>query len=60
MKDELVAAAAKSAPPVAVAGSQVIFDMTLNQWVSIATIAYIVLQAVVLIRKEFLKKAGRT
>jgi len=55
MKDEIAAAAAKAAPPVAVTGSHVLFNMTLNDWVAIATLAYIVLQAAFLIRGEIRK-----
>lgn len=59
MKDEVTQAAAKAAPPVAVTGSTVIFDLTLNEWVAIATLLYITLQALILIRNEFRTKRGR-
>jgi len=53
MKEELTAAAAKVAPPIAVTGANMFFGFTLNEWVAIATLAYIALQAFVLVRKEF-------
>lgn len=56
MKDDIAAAAAKAAPPVAVTSSQVIFDLTLNEWVAIATLVYIALQAFVLVRNEITKR----
>jgi len=56
MKEELTAAAAKVAPPVAVTGANMFFGFTLNEWVAIATLGYIALQAFVLIRKEFREK----
>lgn len=58
MKDEIVTAAAKTAPPVAVAGSHVLFNLTLNDWVAIATLVYIALQAFVLVRNELRKRRG--
>jgi len=58
MKEELSTAAAKAAPPVAVTGSSVFLDLTLNDWVAIATLAYLALQAFFLIRNE-LKKRGK-
>lgn len=56
MKEEIAAAATRAAPPVAVTGTQWIFDLTLNQWVQVATLAYIVLQAFFLIRNEMRKR----
>lgn len=56
MKEEIAAASAKAAPPVAVAGSHVLFDLTLNDWVAIATLAYLALQAFVLVRGELRKR----
>lgn len=56
MKEELAAAAAKTAPPAAVAGSYAVLGLTLNEWVAIATLAYIALQAVVLVRNEFIRR----
>jgi hypothetical protein len=57
MKEELAAASAKAAPPVAIAGSHVLFDLTLNDWVAVATLAYIALQAFFLIRGELRKRS---
>jgi disulfide bond formation protein DsbB len=42
----------KSAPPVAATTGIVVFGMTLNEWVAIATLCYIAIQAVILIRRE--------
>lgn len=55
MKDEIATAAAKAAPPVVVAGSTVLFNLTLNEWVAIATLLYLALQTIVLIRAELRK-----
>lgn len=58
MKEEITVAAVKAAPPVAVTSAQVFFGLTLNEWVAVGTLLYIVLQAFVLVRKEFCNKAG--
>lgn len=49
MKEEIATAAAKAAPPAAVTGAHFIFGLSLNDWVAIATLIYIVLQVVLLI-----------
>lgn len=56
MKEDLIPAAAKAAPPVVVTGSHVVFNLALSDWVAIATLIYICLQVFVLIRKELIKK----
>lgn len=56
MKEEITVAAAKAAPPVAVTGAQFLFGLTLSEWVQIATLIYIVLQACVLVRNEIRKR----
>lgn len=56
MKDEITTAAAKAAPPVIVTGADRIFDLTLNDWVAIATLAYLALQAFFLVRNEMRKR----
>lgn len=56
MKDEIAVAAAKAAPPVAVTSSHVMFNLTLNDWVALATLFYIGLQAFFLIRKELRRR----
>lgn len=58
MKDEIAAAAVRSAPPVTVSGVSWLTGMTINDWVGIATLLYIALQAVFLLRNE-LRKRGR-
>lgn len=45
MKQEISQESIKSAPPVIVAGSAWLFGLTLNDWVAIATLAYLALQA---------------
>jgi hypothetical protein len=59
MKAVVVHEGAKSAPPVIVAGGAWLFGLTLNDWVAIGTIAYLVLQGGFLIWKwvkEYKKK----
>jgi hypothetical protein len=59
MKAVVLHEGAKSAPPVVVAGSAWLFGLTLNDWVAIGTIAYLVLQGGFLIWKwvkEYKKK----
>lgn len=54
----VTAAMAKAAPPVAVTGANFILGFTLNDWVAIATLIYIGLQAFFLV-KDRLRKRGR-
>lgn len=49
MKDEITSAVVKATPPVAVTGANFIFGLSLNDWVAIATLIYIVLQVILLI-----------
>ena len=56
MRDEIATAAAKAAPPVTVLGAEKLFDLTLNEWVAVGTLIYLVLQAYVLIRNEIIRK----
>lgn len=51
MKYAIAAEAAKAAPPVAVAGSVLIFGLTVNDAVQYATLAYLALQAMYLLWK---------
>lgn len=53
MKTDLVHEGAKSAPPVAVAGSAWLFGLTLNDWVAIGTLLYLALQGGFLIWKWY-------
>jgi len=55
MKQDLAEAAVKAAPPVLVTGSSAIFDLTINDMVGIATLLYITLQVVILIRNELIR-----
>lgn len=60
MQDQEIAAAiAKAAPPVAVVGTTIIFGLTLNEWVAIATLFYIILQAFFLIKDRLKKRRDR-
>lgn len=54
----ITTAVAKAAPPVAVTSANFILGFTLNDWVAIATLIYIVLQAFFLV-KDRLRKKGR-
>lgn len=56
MKDDIVAASVKAAPPVAVTGAHQLFHLSLNDWVAIATLIYIILQAFFLVRNEMRKR----
>ncbi len=55
MKEEVTAAAAKAAPPTIVTSATMLFGFSLNEWVAIATLIYIGLQTVFLL-KDRLKK----
>jgi hypothetical protein len=52
MRTEAVTEALKSTPPVVVAW------LTLNEWVAVATVAYIVVQAAYLLRKWWREERG--
>ena len=51
MKQEIVAEATKSTPPVLLSVAATVGGLTLNEWMAIATIFYIALQAGFLIWK---------
>jgi hypothetical protein len=53
MKAVVLHEGAKSAPPVVVAGTAWLFGLTLNDWVAVGTIAYLVLQGGFLIWRWF-------
>ena len=53
MKQDLAAEAMKAAPPVAVVTANTVAGMTLNDYVALATIAYVVLQAAYLCWKWY-------
>lgn len=55
MKDELTAAAVKSAPPVTIVGIETLSSLTLDDWVKIATLLYVVLQAAFLLHDRLRK-----
>lgn len=44
MKQEIASESMKAAPPIAVTVASTVSGITLNEWVAIATITYIVLQ----------------
>jgi hypothetical protein len=50
MKEELINAVAKTAPPAVVSGGAAFFKLTLNEWVALATLIYIGLQAFFLVK----------
>jgi hypothetical protein len=51
MKQVIATETSKSAPPAAITGLAVVDAITLNEWVAIATIVYVGLQAAYLIYK---------
>lgn len=63
MKEEIVNAAVKAAPPAVVSGGAAMFKLTLNEWVALATLVYIGLQMAFLvmdrIEKARAKREGR-
>lgn len=52
LRNEIGEQVAKAAPPVVVTAGSIASGVTLNEWVAIATIVYILIQTIVLIRKE--------
>lgn len=60
MKNEIIAEAIKSAPAVAITGAITLFGMTLNEWVALATLLWVLLQfanlAIRMVRKYLLGK----
>lgn len=49
MKDEIISATTKAAPPVGVTAWQYFFGLPVEKWVAGATLCYIILQAYFLI-----------
>jgi Phage holin T7 family, holin superfamily II len=62
MKDrtEILEEAIKSAPPVVVAAGTTVFGLSLNEWVAVLTIIYIVLQIGFLAYKAHLLRQKKT
>ena len=52
LKNEVAEQLVKASPPIAVSAGSVLSGVTLNNWVLIATLLYIILQAIILIRKD--------
>ena len=52
IRNEIAEQVAKAVPPVVVTAGSLAPGVTLNEWVAIATLIYILIQAIVLIRKE--------
>lgn len=44
-KSDILAEAAKAAPPIAITTAVTVGGLTLNEWVALATLLYIVLQS---------------
>jgi uncharacterized membrane protein len=60
MPDESVAVAvAKVTPPVIITGITTLFGFSLNEWVAITTIIYVVLQSVFLVADRLKKRRSR-
>ena len=53
MKTEVINETMKSLPPVGITVAAVVHEITLNTWVAIATLVYIVLQAGYLVWKWY-------
>jgi hypothetical protein len=49
----------KSSPPVAVTAGATLFGITLNEWVAVVTILYVLLQIVVLCSRELRRRKER-
>lgn len=61
MREHITVESIKATPPVAIAAGSTLADISLNQWVAVATIAYIALQAGYLLwkwYKEYKNKNG--
>ncbi|WP_394780580.1 hypothetical protein [Undibacterium sp.] len=57
MQDESVsAAAAKAAPPALLTSASILFGLTLNDWVAIATLIYVGLQTFFLLKDRLRKR----
>ena len=52
-KSDVLVEAAKAAPPVAITTAVTVGGLTLNEWVAVATLLYIVLQSGWLVWKWF-------
>lgn len=60
MQDESIAVAAvKVAPPAIVTGATMILGLTLNEWVAIATLIYVVLQTFFLVKDRIKKNKAK-
>ncbi len=55
LRHDIADAGLRATPPVIAFSA----GLTLNEWVAIATLIYIILQAVVLIRREFFRRKPR-
>jgi hypothetical protein len=51
-------ATVETAPPAALAAWHCVLDQPIEKWLTLFAILYTVLQIVVLIRKEFIKRGG--
>lgn len=57
MKDQISDAAMKATPPGLVVAWNSLSTIPAEKWVTYLTIAYVILQVVVLVRKEFFKRS---
>lgn len=55
---DLQTAVIKAAPPVAVSAGAAVLGLTLNEWVAIATLLYLALQAYFLVRDKWWRERG--
>lgn len=59
MKDEIANAAAKAAPPSVIVSWSYLADMTLDKWVAVATLIYVLLQTFFLLKDRLKKRRER-
>jgi hypothetical protein len=55
----VVKAVVETSPPVALSAWHYLAGQPIEKWLTAITIFYVILQAVVLVRKEFWKRKGR-
>lgn len=57
--DSVAVAVVKAAPPVIITSITTLFGFTLNEWVAITTIIYVVLQSVFLVSDRLKKRRNK-
>lgn len=59
LANDIAEAAVKAAPPGVVVAWNYLASVPAEKWLTYLTIGFVVLQIVVLIRKEFIKRGGK-